>query len=212
MLSYFIKVNSCLRPIWPHSCFVQFMLLETEILVGDVIQLSPTLMSTLDDLDLEKCTVLQTDTKDSRVKVVFNNDNTENETTFDRDSTIDWFSTAHVIAIERDYKVLELTDNQDTVTGQEVCIITMAKIKKTVNQTGNGYKITAKVDEQDTDNFFLAGFAAHELEELKETTNRIGFSQYKLRDAGLDDTPIKGWQPKIYINSPDDIFTMRDVG
>lgn len=189
------------------------MLLETEILIGDIVELSPTKLSTLDDIDLEKCTVLQIDKIGNRVKVVFNNDITTNETFFDNESKTDWFSIAHVIAIERDYKVMELSDNQDTVTGQEVCIITMAKLKKNIKQTDRGYTITAVVNENDTDKLFLAGFSAHELDSIEGTINRISFSQYKLRDAGLglNNIPIKGWEPKIYINSPDDIFSMQDL-
>jgi hypothetical protein len=191
---------------------METMLLETEILIGDVVELSPTKMSTLDDFDLEKCTVLELDETDNRIKVVFNNDADVNETFFNNESTIDWFSTEHVIDIERDYKVIEITDNQDTITGQEVCVISMAKVIKQVVPTEDGCAIAAVADEQSIDKFIFIGFTAAELSVLDGTVNRISFAQYKIRDAEIDYVPIRGWQPKNIIEEPDDIFIMLNVG
>jgi len=188
------------------------MIIETEICIGDIVDLSPTKMSTLDDLDLEMATVLEIDSEENKYRVVFNNDTDINERFFDNDSTIDWFSRQHIINVERDYKVTDISDNQDTITGQEVCIITMAKLKKRIDKTEKGYYVTAAVDEFDTDKFIFAGFTANELSELQDTYNRLNFAQYKLRDAEIDSVPIKGWQPKIPINEPGDIFTRVDLG
>ncbi|MEO6522574.1 MAG: hypothetical protein ABIN91_12900 [Mucilaginibacter sp.] len=188
------------------------MIIETEIRIGDIVELSPTKMSTLDDLDLEVGTVLEINEQEHCYKIVFNNDTYINERFFDNNSTSDWFSLQHIINVERDYKVINITDNQDTITGQEVCIITMAKVKKQVELTEQGYTITAVVDEFDTDKFIFAGFTANELSELQDTYSRVSFAQYKLRDAEIDYVPIKGWQSKTPINEPGDIFTLLDLG
>jgi hypothetical protein len=188
------------------------MIIETEIRVGDIVGLSPNKMSTLDDLDLEVGTVLEIDEEESQYKVVFNNDPSINEAFFDNDSVVDWFSRKHVINVERDYKVIDIADSQDTITGQEVCIITMARLKKQVEQTDEGYHITASADEFDTDKFIFAGFTANELSELQDTYSRISFAQYKLMDACIDAVSVKSYKPKILISEPGDIFVMLDLG
>jgi hypothetical protein len=187
------------------------MLLETEILIGDIADLSPTQLATINDLDLEKCTVLELDKTNSIIKVVFNNDTRKNETFFDNESTIDWLYTEHIIAIERDYKVIEITDNQDTVTGQDVCIITMARIVKQVRQSNEGYQMIATADQLNTDKFVFIGFTAGQMQSLQGTTNRISFAHYKLFSMETDGMPVKYWKPKKSIEDPEDIFTMLDL-
>lgn len=190
---------------------MEHALIETEILVGDVVELRPTRMSTIDDLDLEKCTVLEVDKLNGRIKVVFNKDNSTNEIFFSTDSTVDWFSTEHVIDIERDHKVLDLTDTQDTITRQEACLITMARVIKQAIKTSQGYNIVPIPDDSMKEIFILIGFAAHELEELTGTTNRVSFAQFKPRYTEIDHVPTKVWQPKKPINEPYDIFTISNV-
>jgi hypothetical protein len=188
------------------------MVAETEIHIGDIVELSPSKTSTLDDLDLEMGTVLEIDKLKNRYKVAFNNDTLVNERFFDNNSTIDWFSHQHIINVERDYKVIEITDNQDTITGQDVCIITMVKLKKKVAQTEDGYIISAFSDEFDIDKFIFAGFTANEMSELQDTYGRISFAQYKLRDAGIDDVAFRVYQAIHPIVDPEDVFVMLDLG
>ena len=186
-------------------------LLGTDIAIGDIVQLSPSQMSTIDDLDLEKCTVIELDEEHKRIKVVFNNNTLTNELFFGKHSIIDWFSIDHVIDIERDYKVIEITDNQDTITGQDVCFITMAKMVKKFNQTSQGHTITAIADPLGIDRFILVGFISKSFKGLQNSVNRISFSQYKARYIDTEFAHLKIWQPKNIIEEPEDMFTMLNL-
>jgi hypothetical protein len=182
------------------------MLLETEILVGDIVELSPSKMSTLDDLDLEKCTVLEVDKPGKRIKVVFNNDNAENETFFAQQSTVKWFSMEHVIDIERDYKILKVTDNQDTVSNQFATVLTMAKLVKKARHTAEGYSLTSTVNEWDTELFIFVGIRYDDLAEYEGQTKRISFSNFKPEEVNMNGLIEKAWYANNRITGPEDVF------
>jgi len=167
------------------------MILETEILIGDVVELSPDKMSTLDDLDLEKCTVLEVDKAEKRIKVVFNNNNLQSESFFGKSSTVSWFSTRHVIDIERDYQIIKITDNQDTLSNQPVTILTMAKVIKAVQQSDKGYTLVGFVNKNDTDLFIFKGIAYNDLIGYLGETKRISFARF-----GCENVVINGQNAK----------------
>jgi hypothetical protein len=179
-----------------------------KILIGDIVELSPTKLSTLDDLDLEKCTVLEVDEVKNYIKVVFNNNNQDNERFFDNESTVDWFAIHHVIDVERDYKIVKMTDTQDTVTNQPVTIVTMAKVIKQLSHTDKGYLFTGVVNELDMDTFIFVGIPYNDLAEYTGTTKRISLSKFKTDDAVIDGTTVKAYYATPKISVVDDIFIL----
>jgi hypothetical protein len=184
------------------------MLLQTELFIGDVIELSPTKMSTLDDFDLEKCTVLEVDKYSKRIKVIFNNNNSDNETFFDSHSKIDWFHTEHVIDVERDYKILKITDNEDTVSHQPVSIATMAKVSKKFTRIINGYTISGVVNEWDNETFIFIGLPYKELIKHRGEIRRISFSKFRPEEANINGIMVKAWYGNNSIVEVEDIFKM----
>lgn len=184
------------------------MLLETEIFIGDIVELSPSKLSTLDDLDLEKCTVLEIDVVNKHIKVVFNNDNNKNETFFDVQSTVDWFSMVHVIDIERDYTIVSLTDNQDTVTNQPVTIMNMAKLVKKVSHNQSGYTISSSANEKNIEAFIFVGIKYDDLIAYKGKTKRISFSKFRGEDVMINGITVKAWYANNKIVDVEDIFVL----
>jgi hypothetical protein len=186
-------------------------MIETKILIGDIVELSPNKRANIDDIDLERCTVIDIDETGNRIKVIVNTYNEESEQFFNKESVIEWFPIQHVVDVERDYKVLQIADAQDSFTGQEVSILTMAKVIKQVEQTDKGYILKGTADYDNTDQFVYLGLPATEIEDLTGTTNRVSFAQYKLRDAVVDSQQVKSWQSKIYAEDAEDMFTMFDL-
>ena len=186
-------------------------MIETKILVGDVVELAPNKRANIDNIDLEKCTVIDIDEASNSIQVIFNNYNQESEQFFDKESMVNWFPIKHVVDVERDYKVLKIADAQDSFTGQEVSILTMAKVVKQVEQTDRGFVVKCIADYNNIDRFVYLGLPANEITALTGTINRFSFARYKLRDAVVDSKLVKSWQSKRYVEDAEDMFTMFDL-
>ena len=186
-------------------------MLDTKILIGDVVELSPAKYSTIDDFDLEKCTVLKMDDENKRIMVVFNKDNEYVETFFDNNSTVDWFSERHVTDIERDYKVTEVIDTQDTKTNQQATLIKMARMNKEVQRTIDGVTILGNFDENDIEYFLFVGFKQETLSDYIGTVNRISFANYRARNVVIEGEEVRVWQPRYNMTDTMNIFSKVDV-
>jgi len=178
-----------------------------KIMVGDVIELAPHKRATIDDFDLEKCTVLELNEDTAHIKVVFNKNNVVHEKLFANDSIIDWFSVEHVIDVERDYKILNITDNIDMHSGQPVTIAVMAKVIKQISHSSKGYTLIGAPDKADTDTFIFIGLNYRELMDYKGTTNRISLSNFRVEDAVINNTNKHVFYSKTKIVDVEDIFT-----
>ncbi|RKR80927.1 hypothetical protein BDD43_1065 [Mucilaginibacter gracilis] len=184
-------------------------ILETEITIGDVVELSPNKMSTLDDFDLEKCTVLEIDKAGQRIKVAFNNHNTRDEDFFSNSSIVNWYTLKHVINIERDYKVVDITDNQDTTNNQPVTFLAMARVHKTIKQSARGYEITKVINANDTETFIFVGVPYADLKQYLGNIKRISFSKFKADEVSINGSIAKAWLFKDKILDVEDIFVLQ---
>jgi hypothetical protein len=182
------------------------MIHGTKVLVGDVVELAPHKRANADDIDLERVTVLEINDNTDQIKVVFNNNDRINEKSFDKNDKVDWFSLIHVTDIQRDYKIIKLTDNVDEHSRQTVSIITAAKIIKQVSDSEKGYKITGVPSKSDFDTFVFVGVNYNDINEYKGTINRIAFSNFRIEEATIDGRITKAYFCTAKITELENIF------
>ena len=182
------------------------MIYGIKVLVGDVVELAPHKRANADDIDLERVTVLEINEETDQIKVVFNNNDRRNERSFNKSNKVDWFSLIHVTDIQRDYKMIKLTDNVDDYSQQSVAIITMAKVIKQVAHTEKGYTITGVPSKTDFDTFIFVGVNYNDMAEYKGTTSRITLSDFRVGDATIDGEIIKAYFATAKITELENTF------
>jgi hypothetical protein len=188
---------------------------EMKILVGDVVKISPRKMATIDDLDLENCTVLELkeSSQNSFVKVILNNNDKEDPRFFNNSTLVDWFAIDYVVNVERDYTIINIADHYDTVSHQPVSVVTMIPVIKKVKQTYNGHNLINIDKEQNaaTETFAFLGVGSGDMEEYLHTVNRINFSNFKSVEVDMDGTKKRVWYAKPNLFANGTIFSIYNV-
>ena len=157
--------------------------------VGDYIKLSG-------QRSFIEGTVVSKNSEDGTFKVVFSFYKTDMSGFLTDGGEFDWYSQSDVLDIQREFKILDISEHIDSVTGHMKTWFDMSKINNHYSQAVNGYYCHfSDYNPTECDTFVFKGFAKHiELVRNPEENKRIWLSDYTVNNLSVNGVLRRGYE------------------